>query len=345
MQLHRETPLQSYSTLALPAKASLLCTLTDAEELPQALAIARDEGRAVIPLGEGSNIVFAGDVQACLLRMASRGISVVEKDSQTVCLRVAAGENWHALVRWSVQQGFFGLQNLALIPGTVGAAPVQNIGAYGVELEHCVRQVHGVYLTDATRFVFDGHACRFGYRDSVFKSALRDRVLITAVDLVLSLRPEVDTGYPALQGWLQERGISVPSPQQVFDAVVAIRSSKLPDPASEPNAGSFFKNPLVTHQEAEELKRRHPALPVFPQSGDSAKLAAAWMIEYCGWKGHRRAGVGVHPGHALVLVNLGNGTGAQLLALAADITSSVRDSFGISLEIEPRVYGALSGPF
>lgn len=322
-----------------------MCTLSDAAELPQALALAQGEGRAVIPLGEGSNIVFAGDVDACLLRFTNRGISVLEKDSQTVRLRVAAGENWHSLVRWCLQRGFYGLQNLALIPGTVGAAPVQNIGAYGVELEHCVRQVEGLYLADATRFVLDAAACEFGYRDSIFKSALRDRVLITSVELVLSLQPEVETGYPVLYSWLQEKGISAPSPQQVFDAVVAIRRNRLPDPVSQPNAGSFFKNPVVSRQLAESLKQRHPALPVFPQSSGHVKLAAAWMIEYCGWKGHRREGVGVHPGHALVLINLGAGTGAQLLALAADIMASVLDSFGVDLEIEPRVYGEGSGQF
>ncbi len=340
MRVRRDASLQALNTLALPARAAVLATVSDEQQLAAALRLARDEGRATIPLGAGSNIVLAGDVDACLLRFARRGVAVLEQSAQQVLLRVCAGENWHALVEWTLQQGFFGLQNLALIPGTVGAAPVQNIGAYGVELADTVDRVHGVHLGDGSSFNLSRDACAFAYRDSVFKTQLRDQVIITAVDLRLGLSPTVDTRYPALAAWLAAGGIVEPSPREVFNAVVAIRSSKLPDPAIEPNAGSFFKNPLVAREEAARLQRRFPEMPVYPQAGSLVKLAAGWMIERCGWKGYTRDGVGVHREHALVLVNLGDATGERVLALAEEIRLSVLDAFGVSLVIEPRVYGA-----
>jgi UDP-N-acetylmuramate dehydrogenase len=257
-----------------------------------------------------------------------------------VTLRVAAGEQWHQLVQWSLRHGLYGLENLALIPGTVGAAPIQNIGAYGVELAPLVQRVDCVAIDGARTQSLAATECRFGYRDSVFKHELQDQLVITHVTLDLSRRPDVHAAYPVLAQALAERGVDQPTPQAVFEAVVDIRRSKLPDPALVPNAGSFFKNPVLPVQQAQALAAIFPGLPQYPQPDGRVKLPAAWLIDYCGWKGYRAEGLGIHPEHALVIVNYGNNRGAQLLALAAAVARSVLDTFGVALEIEPRIYGA-----
>jgi UDP-N-acetylmuramate dehydrogenase len=335
-----EESLLGYNTLGLQGRARAFLQVRAAAELEQALAWTRSHQLPVIPLGEGSNVVIAGDIEALVLRMAIPGIELLEDDAEQVCLRVGAGESWHQLVEWTLRRGYYGLENLALIPGTAGAAPVQNIGAYGVELASFVRAVHCVEITTGQRRVLAGESCEFGYRDSIFKRSLRDRVIITAVDLQLQRKPQLQVSYPALAAALAQQAVPAITPQAVFDAVVSIRRSKLPDPAQIPNAGSFFKNPVVAAARAAELAGRFPGLPQYPQADGRVKLAAAWLIDYCGWKGRRRGGFGVHPEHALVLVNLGGNRGADLLKLAGEVAASVRDSFGIALEIEPRVYGA-----
>ncbi|MCP5131124.1 MAG: UDP-N-acetylmuramate dehydrogenase [Pseudomonadales bacterium] len=331
--------LQPYNTLGLAARAKAVVTVDSNASLREALAWARERGLPVIPLGEGSNVVIAGNLDALVLRMATQGTVIVEEGADRVLLRVSAGENWHRFVSWTLDQGFYGLENLALIPGTVGAAPIQNIGAYGVEIGPMVRRVHGVTVVDGREFVIDGAACAFGYRDSVFKHALQDQVVITEIDLELSRRPAVRADYPALARTLKERGIDEPTPADVFRTVVDIRRSKLPDPAVVPNAGSFFKNPVVAAEKARELARCFPDMPSYPQDDGSIKLPAAWLIDYCGWKGYRGDRLGVHPEHALVLVNLGNDNGDALLSLAAEVARSVADTFDIALSIEPRIYG------
>lgn len=339
MHLARDVSLQCLNTLALAGRAALMATVTDAADLDAALEFASSEGREVLVLGEGSNVVIAGDLDAMVLKQASRGIEVLERGADKVHLRVQAGENWHRFVQWTLEQGYYGLQNLALIPGTVGAAPVQNIGAYGVELGAFLRQVHAVRLSDGQRLTLSRSACELGYRDSIFKGAQRDALCITAIDLELGLHPQTDTRYPVLDNFLREAGIDKPTPEQVFDAVVSIRRSRLPDPALEPNAGSFFKNPVLAADAAGQLRTRFPAMPLYPQEDGSVKLPAAWLIEYCGWKGWRGEGIGVHAEHALVLVNCGGGTGGELLSLARKIAESVRDTFGLDLAVEPTVYG------
>jgi len=339
MRFARDVSLRRFNTLALAGRASLMATVMDADDLDAALEFASAKGRKVIVLGEGSNVVIAGDVDALVLKQASRGIEVLELGAESVSLRVQAGENWHRFVQWTLERGYYGLQNLALIPGTVGAAPVQNIGAYGVELGAFLRQVHAVRLSDGQRLTLSRSACELGYRDSIFKGAQRDALCITAIDLELGLHPQTHTRYPVLANFLREAGVDEPTPGQVFDAVVSIRRSRLPDPAVEPNAGSFFKNPVLTADAAGHLRTRFPALPWYPQENGSIKLPAAWLIEYCGWKGWRCKGIGVHAEHSLVLVNYGGGTGGALLSLARKIAESVRDTFGLDLVIEPRVYG------
>jgi UDP-N-acetylmuramate dehydrogenase len=327
------------NSLALPAAAEALATVTCEAELLDALAWARQRHCAVVPLGEGSNVVFAGDLRGLALCLANRGIEVLEESGDRVRLRVAAGENWHALVAWCLRSGYHGLENLALIPGTVGASPIQNIGAYGVELSGVMTGVHAIEIASGRRLELSLEECEPGYRDSVFKHRLKDQLVITSVELELSKRPAVAIDYPALAEYLDRREIHDPAPRDVFDAVVGIRRSRLPDPAREPNVGSFFKNPVVTSQRAGELAAKHSGLPVYPHGAGRAKLPAAWLIERCGWLGHREGGVGVHPDHALVLVHYGGADGAALLALAERIRGSVAERFGVTLEIEPRVYG------
>lgn len=331
--------LRRYNTLALQARAQAFVDVGSDAELLAALAWARANQLPVLPLGEGSNVVLAGNIRALVVRQKTRGIQVLKADADTVTLRIAAGENWHALVRWTLEQGYFGLQNLALIPGTVGAAPIQNIGAYGVELQSCLLQVHARQIADDQRVTLASEDCAFDYRDSVFKHQLKDQLVITAVDLQLSLHPYVNITYPALGNYFSEHPRIENTPQAVFDAVVSIRSSKLPNPALLPNAGSFFKNPVLGQEQVNTLHTSFPALPAFPQRDGTVKLPAAWMIDHCGWKGFRRGDSGVHEQHALVLVNYGDGSGAQLLELANDIAASVENTFGVRLEIEPRVYG------
>lgn len=341
MQILRDNSLQSFNTLALEATATAMAMVDSATELGDALSWARAQSLPVIPLGQGSNIVLAGSPEAMWLCQQSQGMQVLKERDNTVLLRVDAGHDWHRLVERTLQLGYYGLENLALIPGTVGAAPIQNIGAYGVEAERFIRAVHAVELDTTRAVVLSAAECDFGYRDSIFKGELRDRLVITAVDLELDLHPSVELAYPALRDELERRDCSDPSPDDIFDAVVRVRSSRLPDPALEPNAGSFFKNPVVSAGVAKALTQRWETIPSYPQGDGSVKLPAAWLIDQAGWKGKQREGVGVHDRHALVLVNRGSNSGIALLALADDIVKSVVDMFGVLLEMEPRVYGRI----
>lgn len=340
MNVERDKALRPYNTLRLSARADAFVRVASDTDLLAALAWARAQSLPVLPAGEGSNVVLAGDVEALFLQLRTRGVEVHETANNAVTLRVAAGENWHQLVQWSLERGFYGLQNLALIPGTVGAAPIQNIGAYGTELHSVLSRVHAIRIADNEPLVLGRDECCFSYRDSIFKHELEDKVVITAIDLKLSLRPDIDISYPALSQYFNERPTLSHSPQAVFDAVVSIRRDKLPDPALEPNVGSFFKNPIIDACAARRLLETFARLPHYPQADGRVKLSAAWMIEHCGWRGYRRDQLGVHGQHALVLVNYGSDSGEQLLSLAADITASVYGQFAVQLEIEPRLYGS-----
>lgn len=339
MQIRTAESLRAYNTLGLEATAKALALVGTEAELMDVLSWSRARGLPVVPLGEGSNIVLAGSPEVLWLRQYGREITALGEEGSRVILRVDAGHDWHALVENTLRRGYFGLENLALIPGTVGAAPIQNIGAYGAEVERFVRMVHGVELETGRPFGLSANECQFAYRDSIFKGELRDRIVITAVDIALDRVPSVDISYPALKQELKRRGCANPRPEDVFDAVVAVRRSRLPDPAEEPNAGSFFKNPVVSAEGAEDLATQWPGLPRYQQADGRVKLPAAWMIDKAGWKGHRGKGVGVHREHALVLVNLGANSGKALLQLADEIVASVEQQFGIMLEMEPRVYG------
>jgi UDP-N-acetylmuramate dehydrogenase len=338
LDIRHDFDLSSRNALALAARARHYISVTDLDGARAALRFARDRRLPVTVLGAGSNVVLAGDLPGLVIHMAIRGRRVVAERAGGLELEVGAGEDWHGTVEYCLQRGWYGLENLALIPGTVGAAPVQNIGAYGVELESRFQCLTALELATGRIRHFDRAACGFGYRDSVFKREECDRWLIASVRLSLRRVPAPVLDYPALRDVFGDRLAGDVSPEEVARAVVALRRERLPDPAQTPNAGSFFKNPVVTEASARALAARHPGLVTFPAPGGGVKLAAAWLIERCGWKGVQRGGAGVHERQALVLVNRGGGADA-LLALARAVRASVAERFGVELEIEPRILG------
>lgn len=339
MNILRDELLQARNSLSLCATGQFLVSVSSERELTEALAWAQQRNQKTIILGAGSNIVLAGDISGLVICQSSCGIETVSEDDDSVVLRVAAGEIWHDFVAWCLQQGYYGLENLALIPGTVGAAPIQNIGAYGVEVKSFVSAVHARRIADQEPITLSPRECEFSYRDSIFKHDLRDQLAITSVDFHLQKNQNVQVDYPALAKELECNDESTATSQEVFDAVVTIRSSKLPDPAVIPNAGSFFKNPILSAAYASELISRYKDLPAYPQADGGVKFPAAWFIDQCGWKGYRENGVGVDPDHALVLVNCGSNSGEEILRLATRIAQSVQEHFDIKLEQEPRTYG------
>ena len=340
LQWTDDADLRPRNTFDVAARARRMVQVRDAAALPALLAGIAPGDEPVLVLGGGSNLLFAADPPGIVLAMETRGIAVAGDDGHAVRVRADAGVDWHALVQWTLAKGLSGLENLALVPGTVGAAPIQNIGAYGVELDQCVDAVEA-FDRHARRFVRLGREdCGFSYRDSRFKHET-GRWVVTAVELLLSRTPQLRLDYAGIGAELAAMGVDAPTPVQVAEAVCRIRRRKLPDPARTGNAGSFFKNPIVATEVADRLRGKQPALPTFDAGRDGLrKLSAAWLIDACGWKGHRDGDAGVSADHALVLVNHGSATGAQLLALARDIAASVLQRFGVALEPEPRIIGA-----
>ncbi len=336
--LTENAPLRSLNTFHVAARAPRLLRVADAAALPDALAAVAPS--PLLVLGSGSNVLLAADPEGAVLCFENRDVAILEHRADHAVVRAGAGVVWHELVMWSLAQGLSGLENLALIPGTVGAAPIQNIGAYGAQVGEFIQSVEAWDTTHQEWVQLDQADCRFGYRDSVFKQEA-DRYLITAVQFRLPLLHALRLNYAGIGEELQAMGVEQPVAADVAHAVIAIRRRKLPDPDVLGNAGSFFKNPMLPREQAEVLRQQHPELPVFPGDDEgSRKLSAAWMIQACGWKGQREGDAGVSPNHALVLVNHGNATGAELLAFARRISASVLDTFGVPIEPEPRLVGA-----
>lgn len=337
--LTADASLRTRNTLRVDARAAWLAEVHDAAAIPRLLDQPALRDHAALLLGEGSNVLFADDWEGVVITMNTRGVEELPGDDGAVHFRVAAGEHWDDFVRWTLAQGHPGLENLILIPGSVGAAPMQNIGAYGVEAGEFIEAVEAFDLRERKPVGFDHAACAFGYRDSVFKRH-PDRWLITAVTLRLPHAWTPRTGYAGLRDELARMEIARPAPFHVADAVVTLRTRKLPDPAVIGNAGSFFKNPLVPTARAEALAREHPRMPHWPAASGTSKLSAAWLIEACGFKGLHDGDAGISNRHALVLVNHGHATGAELWALARRVREGVRARLGIELEPEPRIIGA-----
>lgn len=336
--IQSDVDLQPYNTMTIAARAKHFCTATTLQEVREALRFARAQQLPILPLGGGSNIVLTGDFPGLALHLGMRGLEFEALDDG-VRIRAAAGENWHQLVMRSVEQGYGGLENLALIPGNIGAAPIQNIGAYGVELKDAFEQLTAMEISSGELITFDAEACQFGYRDSIFKGPAKDRYLICEVVLKLSSTWAPRISYPALEQYFAQHGLAqeLLTPAKIANAVIDIRNSKLPNPVEIPNAGSFFKNPVVADDQYQTLKEAHPELVAF-EAGEGWKLAAGWLIDQAGWKGFRNNGVGVHDRQALVLVNPGHRCGSEVVNLARDIASDVKRKFGVTLEPEPRFY-------
>jgi UDP-N-acetylmuramate dehydrogenase len=336
LQLEQNVSLKALNSFGLDVSARLFAEAYSDAQVREALALARERDVHVLVIGGGSNLLLTQNVDALVLRMASRGIRLLSETSAGVLVEAEAGEPWHPFVLWSLAQGLMGLENLSLIPGTVGAAPMQNIGAYGVELKDVFAGLTALDRHSGELREFSLEQAAFGYRDSVFKREA-GRWLILRVRFILRRQAALHLQYGPLRQYLQGQGIAEPTASDVSRAVCAIRSEKLPDPAVLGNAGSFFKNPLVSAEQEQRLRAEHPDLVAYAQADGQFKLAAGWLIERAGWKGYRDGDAGVHQQQALVLVNHGAATGAQLLNLARRIQADIAECFAVALEIEPNV--------
>ena len=339
MRIETAVNLRAWNTFGLPAVAQTLIHIDEEADVRRVVDHPAFGRAPKFILGGGSNIVLARDVSAVVLKVAIGGIRLLETRDDAFIVEAGAGVPWHELVAWTIEQGLPGLENLALIPGTVGAAPVQNIGAYGLELQDRFESLDGVDLVTGRGFTLDGRLCRFGYRDSVFKHELAGKSVITSVRLRLPRPWRPVLGYLDLQRKIDETGLTAPDARQIFDWVCQIRRAKLPDPAVIGNAGSFFKNPVVTPEQCRDIIARDPHVVHYPMDDGSFKLAAGWLIDACGWKGKSVGGAGVYEKQALVLINRGEARGAEVITLARAIQESVYGRFGIRLEPEPVVVG------
>lgn len=327
--------LKKYNTFGLAAKAKAFVEIKDEASLQQLIATAEEP---FFILGGGSNILLCQDVPGLVLKNNIKGKKLLRTFKHQVHLEVGGGENWHEFVRWCVDQNYAGVENLSLIPGTVGAAPIQNIGAYGVELKDVFVRLEAIHLHTGERRVFRLKDCAFGYRDSVFKTVYKGQYFITKVVLRLAKQAKINTSYGAIQKTLETMGVTQPDIRAISDAVIQIRQSKLPDPAVLGNAGSFFKNPVISQQTFQVLQARFPKVVSYTLADGKVKVPAGWLIEHSGWKGKRIGNTGSHKDQALVLVNYGGATGKEIYTLAMQIIASVKEKFGIQLTPEVNIW-------
>ena len=337
LQVRADVSLKPFNSFGVDVCARLFAEAQSDADVREALAYAAGHDVPLLVIGGGSNLLLTGDIDALVLRMASRGIRLLSDEGERVVIEAEAGEPWHPFVQHTLAQGWAGLENLSLIPGTVGAAPMQNIGAYGVEIKDVFAGLTALdrYTGELRDFTLD--ECAFAYRDSLFKQQ-SDRWLILRVRFALSRIAHLHLDYGPVRQRLTEQGIDQATPSDVSRAICSIRSEKLPDPAVLGNAGSFFKNPLVPAAHVAHLKDQYPDLVAYPQPGGQMKIAAGWLIERAGWKGFREGDAGVHKLQALVLVNYGNATGLELLDLARRIQKDIAERFQVDLEMEPNRY-------
>ncbi len=337
MEIFSDFNIKPFNTFHVPARTAHLARFRSVEELRALLASPQLQGLPRLVLGGGSNVLFTQDWPGVVLLNEIGGTELLLDTDEAVIVRAGAGMVWHDFVSLCVEQGWGGLENLSLIPGRVGAAPMQNIGAYGVEIKDAFHHLEALRLSDGEVVRFDTAACRFGYRESFFKQEGKGQYIILSVAFQLAKQPVVDTHYGSIKAELEKRGITAPTIRDVREAVIHIRRSKLPDPGVLGNAGSFFKNPLVPEELAQRIKAEHPDLSSYPAREGQVKLAAGWLIEKAGWKGFREENRGVHKDQALVLVNYGGSTGQQIYDLSTRILESVQAKFGVLLEREVNI--------
>lgn len=333
MKIQENISLKPFTTFGIDKKAKFFTTVETLDELKAALLAAKEKQLPVFILGGGSNILLTRDIDGLVIKLEIKGINLVKEDGDQLWVEVGAGEMWHELVLHSIAEDWAGLENLSLIPGTVGASPMQNIGAYGVEIKDVFDSLQAMHRETLEMQSFNAEACQFGYRESVFKQTFKDQFVITSVTFRLSKTPNFHLEYGAIREVLSANGIDQPSIRAISDAVIQIRQSKLPDPKEIGNAGSFFKNPTIPSAHFDALKASYPSIPGYP-SAEGVKVAAGWLIEQTGWKGKRIGEVGVHAKQALVLVNYGGGTGEEIKKLSEQIQASVYDKFGVQLQAE-----------
>ena len=326
--------LKSYTTFGIDSVARNFARFSSIEELKQLIKTA---DRELMILGGGSNMLLTRDIDAFVLKNEIKGVSIVYTSENSIELKVGGGENWHDFVMFCVNNEYYGIENMSLIPGSVGASPMQNIGAYGVEIKDVFKSLEALEIATGEIKLFSHEECAFGYRESVFKRALKGKYIITSVNFKLSLVKSLNTKYGAIESELAKKGISSPTIKDVSDAVIAIRQSKLPDPKELGNAGSFFKNPVVSVDIQQAILAKYPDVPSFPVSEGFVKIPAGWLIETAGWKGRKIGNCGVHVNQALVLVNYGSATGKEVFNLSTELILDVKNKFGIELEREVNI--------
>lgn len=332
--VQRNVSLKPYNTFGLNENAGFIAIIDSVDDLHEIYRSGRFSSQRKMVLGGGSNVLFTRGFTGIVGKMEISGISVQKETNEDVLVSVGAGESWHQFVLWCVERGYGGVENLSLIPGTVGAAPMQNIGAYGVELKDVFYSLEAYEIKSGKTTTFYKEDCCFDYRYSIFKGELKDQFIITKVFFLLAKHPSFNTSYGAIEATLDAMGVTTPTLKSLSQAVITIRQSKLPDPIEIGNAGSFFKNPIIEKPHFEALEAQFPGAKGFPVSDDEVKVPAGWLIETAGWKGYRNGDVGVHDKQALVLVNHGDARGKDLLKLSKDIQKSVDGMFGIELERE-----------
>lgn len=337
MKILENVCLKPYNTFGISAKAKYFYAFKNIDELTNILHHIKLNKLTYIILGGGSNILFTKDFDGIVLKNEIAGIEKVKESSQKVFFKVGAGENWHQFVLHTVNQNLGGLENLSLIPGTVGASPMQNIGAYGAELKDTFVELTALYIETLILEPFYNTDCEFGYRESVFKKKLKDKYIIVDVTFALEKNPKLNIGYGAIKEILSTMNVEIPTVKNVSEAICSIRSSKLPDPAEIGNAGSFFKNPEIDKVLFKQIYSKNKDMPHYNLPNKKVKIPAAWLIEQCGWKGKQIGEYGVHKNQALVLVNYGNASGNEILELSESIKSTVKEKFNIKLETEVNI--------
>ncbi|KQS32678.1 UDP-N-acetylmuramate dehydrogenase [Dyadobacter sp. Leaf189] len=334
MQIQSNFPLRHYNTFGLESTACFFVEITSLTELTEILTNPEWKKTPKFILGGGSNILLTQDIDALVIHPKLTGIDKIKETDSQIWLKAGSGESWHEFVLHCVRSGYGGVENLSLIPGSIGAAPMQNIGAYGVEVKNVIESVEAVEVETGALHIFSNAECKFGYRESIFKKEASGRFVITGVTFVLSKNPVLNIGYGDVQKTLAEMEVTVPTISDVSEAIMRIRKSKLPDPAQIGNAGSFFKNPEIPAAQYDDLKKTYPEIPGYPVDENTVKVPAGWLIEKAGWKGYRKGNIGVHEKQALVLVNYGGGTGNEIKLLSESIQESILSKFGISLKAE-----------
>jgi UDP-N-acetylmuramate dehydrogenase len=336
MQIHTNFSLKNYNTFGIEAKAKEFISVHSSEELIEILQQHPTVKKFI--LGGGSNMLLTQDIDALVLHLDLKGKKVIDENDDFVWVESQAGENWHEFVLWTIEQNYGGLENLSLIPGNVGTTPIQNIGAYGVEIKDTFILCEAIHIETQELLVFTNEKCKFGYRESIFKNEVKDEFIITTVVFKLTKRNhKLNTSYGAIEAELEKQHIKKPSLRDVSNAVIAIRQSKLPNPKELGNSGSFFKNPVILKSDFEKIKKKFPDVPHYIVSETEVKVPAGWLIEQAGFKGKRFGDAGIHKNQALVLVNYGNATGQEILAVSKNIQKTIFETYGISIETEVNI--------